>query len=316
MLGAGMRRPPILPVFLSVFVLIGWGVAGTTTPQNPEAIPQNVFSPAAQESAVYKTVDGRELKLFFEKPPGWKASDKRPAMVWFHGGGWVGGGPEKLLPQSAYFASRGMVGVRVQYRLIPNGDKGPPVVCCQDAKSAMRWVRAHAAELGVDPERIGAGGGSAGGHLAAFVSMVAGQDDPGDDRTVSPVAHALVLFNPVADNGPQGGFGHERIGDRVAEFSPAHNIRAGAPPVLILSGREDKLVPVATVERFQAAMKQAGVRCDVVLYDKQGHGFFNSEPYLSRTLAEADRFLASMGWLEGPPTRKEPEVPAMDPLPQ
>jgi len=311
-----MNTASLLRVVLLVVLGLGWGVAAPTIAQSIDATPMAGKPTARQDSTVYKTVEGRGLKLFFEKPPGWKPSDKRPAMVWFHGGGWVGGGPEKLRPQSEYFAGRGLVGIRVEYRIIPKDDKGPPVVCCQDAKSAMRWVRAHAAELGVDPGRIGAGGGSAGGHLAAFTSMVEGQDDPGDDRTVSPVAQALVLFNPVTDNGPQGGFGHARVGDRVAEFSPAHNIRAGAPLAIILVGREDALVPVSTVERFQAGMKKVGARCDVVLYDKQGHGFFNNEPYLSRTLIEADRFLASLGWIEGPPTRKVPEVPLGNSLPQ
>ena len=102
-------------------------------------------------------------------------------VVVFFGGGWVGGTPEQFRTQSEYLTTRGMVGIRVEYRVIPKDDKGPPTVCCADAKSAMRWARAHATELGIDPQRIGAGGGSAGGHLAAFVGLVAGQDDPQDD---------------------------------------------------------------------------------------------------------------------------------------
>ena len=100
-------------------------------------------------------------------------------MVFYFGGGWVRGNPAQFERQSEHLASRGMVGIRVEYRVMPKGDSGPPVICCQDAKSAMRWVRAHAAELGIDPERIAAAGGSAGGHLAAFVSLVEGLDDPG-----------------------------------------------------------------------------------------------------------------------------------------
>src|SRR5690606_21290442 len=149
---------------------------------------------------VYKTVGDRELKLAIEKPADWKASDQRPAIVFFFGGGWVGGSPGQCQRQSEYFATRGMVGIRVDYRTIPKADKGPPIVCCADAKSAMRYVRSHAKELGIDPQRIAAAGGSAGGHLAAFVGMVAGQDDPQDDLKVSPRADALVLFNPVFDN--------------------------------------------------------------------------------------------------------------------
>ncbi len=115
-----------------------------------------------------------ELKLLIEKPEAWQATDQRSAIVFFFGGGWVGGTPEQFRKQSQYFASRGLVGIRVEYRTMPKDGKGPPTVCCADAKSAMRYVRSHAAELGIDPQRIAASGGSAGGHLAAFTSMVAG----------------------------------------------------------------------------------------------------------------------------------------------
>jgi len=264
----------------------------------------------AGETLVYKKMGGRELRLYVEKPSGWKASDQRPAIVFFFGGGWIGGKPSQFQPQSEYFATRGMVGIRVEYRVIPKGDSGPPVVCCQDAKSAMRWVRAHAAELGIDPERIAAAGGSAGGHLAAFSSMVAGNDDPSDDLTISPKGNALVLFNPVFDNGPDGGWGASRIGDRYKEFSPAHNITSNTPPMVVLLGDKDQLISTNVLERFKANMTKAGVRCDPHVYAGQPHGFFNKEPYKTATLIEADKFLTSLGWLKGEPTLP---MPAIDP---
>ena len=130
-----------------------------------------------------------------------------------------------------------------------------------DAKSAMRWVRSHAAELGIDPNRIASGGGSAGGHLAAFVGMVEGKDDPQDDTKVSAKSNAMCLFNPVFDNGP-GGWGTERVGDRYQEFSPAHNITKDDPPAIVFLGSQDKLIPVKTLETFKANMEKAGVRCE------------------------------------------------------
>lgn len=260
----------------------------------------------AEETLLYKKVGDRELKLLVEKPADWKASDQRPAIVFFFGGGWVGGSPGQFQTQSEYLATRGMVGFRVEYRVIPKGDKGPPSVCCADAKSAIRYVRAHAAELGVDPKRIAAAGGSAGGHLAAFTGMVAGLDDPQDDPKVSAKPNALVLFNPVFDNGPEGGWGNARVAERVQEFSPAHNISADDPPAIIFLGREDKLIPVATVERFQSLMKAVGVRCEAFFYEKQGHGFFNKDPFKTMTLIEADKFLASLGWIKGAPTLTKP----------
>jgi acetyl esterase/lipase/lysophospholipase L1-like esterase len=250
---------------------------------------------------VYKKVEGRELKLFVEKPVAWKATDQRPAIVFYFGGGWVGGTPEQFRKQSEYLASRGMVGIRVEYRTIPKGDKGPPTICCADAKSAMRHVRAHAKELGVDPRRIAAAGGSAGGHLAAFTALVDGLDDPQDDLKVSCRPDALVLFNPVFNNGP-GEWGHERVGKRFMDFSPAHHITKTAPPAIVFLGDQDKLIPVRVLREFETGMKKAGVRCDAQVYPMAGHGFFNRDPHFTQTLIETDKFLASLGWIQGPPT--------------
>ena len=255
----------------------------------------------ASAAVVYKSVDNKDLQLLVDKPADWKAADKRPAIVLFFGGGWVGGSVAQFQRHSAYFASRGMVGIRVNYRVIPKGDAGPPVMCVADAKSAMRYVRAHAAELGIDPDRIAASGGSAGGHLAAFTGLVDGLDDPHDDLKTSCKPQALVLFNPVFDNGP-GQWGHERVGNRYREFSPAHHITKGAPPAIVFLGDADKLIPVSVVKDFAAKMHDAGSRCDVHIYPGAGHGFFNRPDDYVLTVIEADKFLASLGWIKGDPT--------------
>ena len=261
---------------------------------------QRLPAAAAAETLVYKKAGDIELKLFIERPPGWKAVDRRPAIVFFFGGGWVGGSPNQFLKQSQHFATRGMVGIRVHYRVIPKGDEGPPFVCVADAKSALRYVRAHAAELGIDPARIAAAGGSAGGHLAAFATLVPGLDDPADDLKVSPKGNALVLFNPVFNNRP-GQWGHARVGERYREFSPAHHVTKDAPPAIVFLGDKDDLIPVSVLEDFKAKMQAAGVRCDTRVFSGAAHGFFNKDvdgiPGFSETLADADRFLVSLGWL-------------------
>lgn len=252
---------------------------------------------------VYKKVDGRELHLYVLSPEG-APSALRPAIVFFHGGGWVGGQPTQFSHHAEHFVKRGAVVVQVEYRLLPRSGKEPPTKCAQDAKSAMRWVRSHAADLGIDPKRIAAGGGSAGGHLAAFVGMVEGLDDPADDLRVSPKANAMLLFNPVFDNGPDG-WGQARVGDRYKEFSPAHNVSPDDPPAIVFLGTKDNLIPVETVKRFQKAMQAAGVRCEAVFYDGQEHGFFNyghaKHKYYDDTLKAADAFLVSLGWIKKEP---------------
>jgi acetyl esterase/lipase len=260
------------------------------------------------EPMVYKTVGDRKLTLYVTKPEDWQATDQRPAVVFYHGGAWVGGAPGQFTEHSKYLASRGMVAVQVEYRLLDRKKKAPPTNCIHDAKSAMRWVRSHADMLGIDPERIASAGGSAGGHLAAFVGMVEGIDDPQDDTSVSAKSNAMVLFNPVYDNGPDG-WGTQRVGDRYKEFSPAHNISRDDPPALVFLGSSDALVPVSTAEKFQKKMQEVGVRSELMIFPDKPHGFFNhgrydNEPYRATVIA-MDKFLASLGWLEGPPTLQE-----------
>ncbi len=247
------------------------------------------------DSFVYKTVDGRSLRIDWTKPADWKSSDRRGAVVFFHGGGWTGGKAGQFASHSEELASLGVVCFRVEYRLIPAKSKAGPDDCIADVSDAFRFVRAHAAELGIDPNRIAAGGGSAGGHLAAYLGMM-------DDVAIGDVSrkpNALLLFNPVYDNGPDE-WGHSRVGDRYEQYSPAHNISADDPPAIVFLGTADKLVPVATADRFRDAMKAAGVRSELHLYQDQPHGFFNAketnDKYYRLTTDEAIKFLKDLGW--------------------
>ncbi|NQT17238.1 MAG: alpha/beta hydrolase [Planctomycetes bacterium] len=258
---------------------------------------------------VYKTVGERALKLYVTARDDGQSTDPRPAIVFFHGGGWVGGKPGQFTEHSKYLASRGMVAVQVEYRLLDRKSDEPPTACVEDAKSAMRWVRGHATELGIDPERIASGGGSAGGHLAAFVGMVDGLGAAEDDLSISAKSNAMVLFNPVFDNGPDG-WGHQRVGKRYREFSPFHNVSADDPPAIVFLGSNDKLIPVQTAHDFKAAMEKKGNCCEVMIFEGKSHGFFNhgrdgNKPYYETVLA-ADKFLASLGWLTGPATLEKP----------
>lgn len=266
------------------------------------------------EPRVYKQVEGRELKLYVFKPKDWAASDQRPAMVFFHGGGWTGGGPTSFMRQSEYLATRGLVAISVQYRLLEKDRPDAPFICMQDAKSALRWVRAHVKELGIDPERIGAGGGSAGGHLSAFLALVPGYDNPKDDLKISPKPAALVLFNPFVGykRAPANMDARvtERFGPKGAEFmlsTPANHVTKDAPPTIIFHGAEDTTVPLAQVKAFADDLQQAGARCDLVVFPGEVHSFFNRGKAYYETVIGMDKFLASLGWLKGPPTMIVPD---------
>jgi acetyl esterase/lipase len=274
--------------------------------------------PAGLERAaayIYKTVDQVALPAFVVTPQGWQAADRRPAIVFYFGGGWRSGSPSQFATQAEYLASRGMVAVCVEYR-VHSRHQARVSDCVADAKSALRWVRSHAALLGIDPARIAAAGGSAGGHLAAAVATLQQFDDPQDDAAVSCRPDACALFNPAVDLSPEG-LGRDpasaqhtemasRLGADLHALSPIEHVAAGLPPTIIFHGEADATVPYAQVVAYRDAMVQAGNRCDLVGYPEQPHGFFNANredrgPY-EDTLRRLDEFLASLGWLSGPPT--------------
>lgn len=224
---------------------------------------------------VYKTIGDVELSMHIFSPLKHKASDKTPAIVFFHGGGWNSGGPEHFYDQCKYFASRGMVCMSAQYRT--NKANGTtPAACVKDGKSAMRWVRKNAVQFGVDPDKILAGGGSAGGHVAAATATLSSFNEEGEDTSVTCRPAALVLFNPVANNGPEG-YGYDRVKDYYKEFSPYHNLSKTAPPTLIMLGTEDKLFKPQLAEQYKQKMEDFGLRCDLILYKSQEHAFFNKD---------------------------------------
>ena len=251
----------------------------------------------------YKIVKTDTLNLVFRYPPNFEEAKNYPAIIFFFGGGWINGNVSHFKPQSEYFASRGMISVCADYRT-ESRHGTTPFEAVSDAKSAIRFLRKHAGELNIDVVKIVGSGGSAGGHLAAAASLLPGLDDPMDDLSVSSKANALVLFNPVFDNGPKG-YGYERIGERYLEISPFHNIRKGAPPTIVFFGTKDKLIPVTTAKEYKKRMESVGSRCDLHLYEGQKHGFFNrsdeSDEYFIITVREADLFLISLKYLSGKP---------------
>jgi acetyl esterase len=269
--------------------------------------------PDATAVHTYKKVGDVELKLYVFAPEGHQASQQRPAIVFFFGGGWKNGSPGQFHQQCRYLASRGLVAITADYRVASRNDT-KAVDCVRDAKSAIRWVRGHAAELGVHPDKIIASGGSAGGHLAACTGTLKEFEEPIEDRGVSSRPNAMVLFNPAAGlvKGDAAAKANadsssERYGVEPKRISPADHVDADTPPTLILIGTEDSLL--AGNKRFAAAMKQAGQRCELDLYEGASHGFFNygrdGNAAFLKTLASTDRFLKSLGYLQGEPKVNE-----------
>jgi acetyl esterase len=262
-------------------------------------------------SELYKTVNNVSLNVSIFRPEGHSANDKRAAIVFFFGGGWRSGSPKQFEQQCRHLASRGMVAMAADYRVYSR-HQAKIADCIRDAKSAIRWVRTNAKRLGIDPNRIAAGGGSAGGHLAATTAVLEGFEEPGENLKISSRSNAMVLFNPAlmlaeapgVDFKPRGVFDEilQRVGADPVAASPYHHVKKGAPPAIIFHGKADNTVPYATAEAFAKKMTDAGSRCELAGYEGQPHGFFNygrgDGEYFKKTLKGADEFLTSLGYIK------------------
>lgn len=252
-----------------------------------------------KSSFIYKEIKGVSLEMTMYKPQV-SSNTKLPAVIFFFGGGWVGGSPAQFELQAEYLATRGIVAFCADYRT-KSRHSTTPFESVMDAKSAVRYLKSHGNELGIDTGRIVASGGSAGGHLAACTAVIKNVNEASDDLSVSSVPKVLVLFNPVLDTGKKG-YGREKLDGREFELSPVHHITASVPSTLIMHGMADKTVPYENSVRFNYLMKQQGNKSILVGYKKQDHGFFNynrSPKYFKKTLSKTEIFLEENGFLRG-----------------
>jgi len=277
--------------------------------QAPGPNPWAEYPPelAGARVETYKSIDGIDLNLWIYTPEGHSASDRRPAVVFFFGGGWRAGNPAQFAKQCEVLSARGMVAITADYRVLLRHGV-PARFSVADAKSSIRWVRENADRLGIDAGRIASAGGSAGGHLAASTAFLAEHDDPADNLATSAKPDALVLFNPATVLASlEGVFDGDsvellrwRMGAALETMSPYHNLGKGAPPTIVFHGRADTVVPYATAEIFCARMNELGGSCELVGYDGAGHGFFNynrGTDAFGDTLRRTENFLVSLGWL-------------------
>jgi len=247
---------------------------------------------------VYKVVGGHELQLHIFEPVGFKTTDRRTCFVSFHGGGWMWGEPRRMYPVVSHYAQLGCVGISAQYRLLATNKELTPFDCAKDARSAIRYIRSHATELGIDPDRIVANGGSAGGHVAAGTALFDGVDDAGDDLSVSCVPNALVLFFPVIDTSKDG-FGNARCGSDWRKISPVDCVRKGVPPAIIFHGTADTTCPYKGAVAFREAMTKEGSRCDLVTAEGGVHGhLFKTREEYEDGIRRSDAFLTELGLLK------------------
>lgn len=246
---------------------------------------------------VYKQSAGvpQELEVYY--PPGWKAGGpKVPGVLLFHGGAWAGGDLSMLRPQCAYLASRGLVAVTANYRMLKRGEGKKAKagvlehkrVCITDAKSAIRWVKQHADELGIDPQRLIVGGGSAGGHIAVLATTNPGLDDPQDAKACDTSVAAYVLFNPAFS-------GKDSVD---SEVDVQKYLTAKFPPTIMFYGTKDSW-KIGGDDACKLLKKLGNTTTEMWTAEGQNHSFFNKQPWQDLTIAAADRFLVERGLLKG-----------------
>lgn len=286
---------------LLIAVLIGFisaAVAETTSAKALDYVGQLAAELESTRVVVYKKVGDRELHLNIFEPEGFQRTDRRACFLTIHGGGWGGLSPRRQYPFAAHFAQLGLVSIAIEYRLFDRGAGTTVFDCVKDSRSAMRYVRAHAAELGIDPQKIIANGGSAGGHLAAGTALFDGVDEAGEDTSVSSVPNAMVLYFPVIDTSAEG-YGAAKIGPRWRELSPLHHVRPGVPPTLILHGTGDTVTPFKGAQAFHDAMLMAGNRCELVPTEGAVHGYLmRDRARYEEALQRTEKFLATLGFVE------------------
>lgn len=295
------RIPMNLKLFLSYISIIAATAAPRLAAQSSDdPLPFDTTHYRLQE-VVYKVTSQDTLRLHCYYPEHSDPDELLPAVLFYFGGGWVGGSHQHFAPHSKYLAARGMMAITADYR-VKNQHGTSPIEAIQDARDALQYVARHSQELGVDTTRLAVGGGSAGGHLALSTELIDAFEDD-DPLTYHP--RALILFNPVVNTTSEG-FGAAALGADSIKASPVHHINKNMPPTLVFHGEADTTVPADNVREMQQKMDSLGVDITVHYYPEQVHGFFNigrqeKHRYFLETLHATDQFLTEHHFLEDEP---------------
>jgi len=255
----------------------------------------------------YVQRDGHALQLDLYLPAGPK-SVPVPGIVFVHGGGWRAGVRENFAPMAIRMAERGYAAATISYRLSPEA-LYPAAV--QDARAAVRWMRTHAAEYGIDPSRVAIGGGSAGGQIAALAGVTDGLarfDPDGGPGAVSSAVQAIVNIDGLSDFTSEAARRYEddpakqpssagawfggRYAEKAAlwrEASPLFHVNAGTPPVLFIGSGQARFS--VGREEMLARLRESGVPGRVVLLPGTPHGFWLFEPWIGVTVEATVSFL-------------------------
>lgn len=234
--------------------------------------------PVHHKKMVYKKIGDLELIAdMFYTEKSLLAADNT-AIALFHGGGWVFGDPSEFHEACKWYARKGYVAFSFQYRLSRNPDgtyphpQITPVECVKDARSALRWLRENAEQLTIDPEKIVAGGQSAGGQLALATALLEKVNEDSDNMNISPTPKALLLFSSNVNTLEP--WIDMLLGERRNEIwsiSPYHNLKKPMPPVIAFRGDQDDQVLPYISGLFKARMLELGNYYEEYVYPGKKH---------------------------------------------
>lgn len=263
----------------SVFLLLALQTVPALGAEDPrgtcaQVVPQRQ-TVEGFEPVIYRHARNRDLKLHILRPSGF--AGPRPAILFFFGGGWRNGDVAAFSRQARAFAAQGYVAILANYR-VQCRDRTSPLASVEDAQAAYAWRRGDGvARYGVDPTRIVLSGASSGGHLALMAAIKA-QERPA----------ALLLFNPAVDLVNPAPIYLKPMAQGI---SPSVLPIEGLPPMLILHGKADSVVPYASVETYCGKLNKAGRTCRLVGYVGAEHGFFHEGDGYTDTLSRGQAFL-------------------------
>ena len=264
-----------------------------------------------RKELVYKQVDDQLLSVDVFYPNELPENQQFPAIAFFHGGGWVFGSPEEFHGACERYAKKGFVTFSFQYRLSINEDGSypnpdiSPIESVKDARSAIRWLREHAGELNIDPNKIIVSGQSAGGQLALSTALMDNINEQSDDPDVSPEPNALLLYSSCV-NTMEAWIDYIMSDrrDQIWSISPYHNLKPGMPPILAFHGEADCMVLFYTIQFFNTKMKDLGNSYELVTLPGRDHYLGeNADPKYARyfdeeILERSDAFLEQLGYME------------------
>jgi acetyl esterase/lipase len=255
----------------------------------------------------HETAEG-PLQAHFFTPPGFEPGDRRPLLVFLHGGFWDTPMSTQFVPHCLHFSQRGAVTVTLETR-VGSIHRSGPEDALEDLRTFLHWLSTYDPHFGVDPAKVVLGGAAGGAFLALALTL------PKLRKGEAPAAYspaALVLFSALLD--PMARAVLPRFKDHPAakRLSPLRAVRRKAPPMILFHGKRDRVTPFAIAEKFYKSMRWRRNKIELVDFENAEHSFFNfnvSGLHYELSVAAADRFLVDLKLLDPAPDDDLPTDP-------